>query len=241
MALTLRRTQFWKPKEPFTNDTKHTLGSDSQELPSRIVLPPVFSASTGTIPLPDLQGSPQDEWDSSSRRSVVYPEKRFRKEYLRLGTVTGDLATAEGRARAGLFWTDWGAYAAEWLILRLRDETNVDVVAGVVDVLTSLGEESVVPILRALEKQPEAEKAASLLEALEWIDLSDNLPLARDVADKIKVYLSDEKYELREVAYYATRALPPAIATELLELSLTWEMSDLREFVASEIRDRNSE
>jgi hypothetical protein len=150
---------------------------------------------------------------------ALYTDAKEReKHYNRLGWSKGPYATAESRNLVREFWVEKGTEGAKWLIERISRERHIDALEAVANLLAEFGAAAVGPILNRLRDDPTRDEAEVLLNALSWIETTDDAVVidVENVANVLEAFFSDTDPDIRAAAYYATRILPRFRAASLL-------------------------
>ncbi len=176
------------------------------------------SALGATLPPFDPRPSPMSP-DSAVEGGLASEAELAEVHYRRLGCLKGPDAAPEAQRESRWFWESAGVAGIRWLIARLRDEPIDERLRAVASLLADMGPVSLRPILDALEGQPTANQAWSLLRALGWLGDRQNTSDSR--AELVLVrYLFDDDPELRETSARALRLLPRQRATDWLSRRL---------------------
>jgi hypothetical protein len=166
----------------------------------------------------------EDKFVLTKRGKTAPAETLLEHEYRKLGNISGECATSEGRAKVRAFWIK-EVKTIEWLIQRAKDETDVDVLSSISDILADAGYKAIKPILECLEGEPKSELAACLLSAIEWIEIPDRPILIDRLKGVLARYLNHQDYDVREKACWASRALPASQALSICQVPQDCEPS----------------
>lgn len=154
----------------------------------------------------------------------------------------GGVAPLNEREKQRRFWTDVGKEGAKWLAWRIRDETDPEVLADVVNLLADIGNASLEPILSELEQNPSEDQSATLLKALGWIPTPWGEDALLDhLRQAVARFIRKDEPLVRESAAVAIRILADRDAEELLQEALAREQDDeVRLILEEELEERGS-
>jgi hypothetical protein len=157
--------------------------------------------------------------DPDLERPREAPAREFRPdEAERQFRGLGDWKHPEAGRAAREYWFGTGTQGIEWLVRRLRSETNVEVLHDSAALLTDLSRESIGPIIQELEHDPAPDQALALLRALGWLgDSHERLILEGAQGELILAdLLQHDDPDIREAAACAMRLLRPERAAHWL-------------------------
>jgi hypothetical protein len=151
--------------------------------------------------------------------------------YQALGRFKGPLAAKDVQRAARGFWRGSGVAGARWLVRRLRDEFQVEVMHAAASALASIGEASLDPIFEVLSESPPVDQAQVLLWAL--VSLAESEPSVHSEGAQPEIvlveFLQHDEPDLRESAARAMRLLRQ-------DRALRWLSHRLRDESDAEVR-----
>jgi hypothetical protein len=170
------------------------------------------------------------------RAETVPPARPFasaeaESHYQALGRFKGPLAAKDVQRAAREFWRGSGVAGARWLVGRLRDEFQVEVMHAAASALASIEEASLGPIFEALSESPPVDQAQVLLWAL--VSLAQSKPSIHAEGAQPEIvlveFLQHDEPDLRESAARALRLLRR-------DRALRWLSHRLRDESDAEVR-----
>ena len=90
----------------------------------------------------------------------------FEDNYSKIGWAKGPLSSKDMKAIIRSFWRISGVCGSRWLARRIRNETNVDVLSAVANLLADMGH--INPLLDELGSAPTPDQSETLLKAISW-------------------------------------------------------------------------
>ena len=169
-------------------------------------------------------------------------DAHLEKAYQQIGWWKGPQPPRELRRESQKFWTSVGESGIRWLVARLRQERNIEVLHGAASLLASLGPAIVPPILDELDGTRARDNGLALLGALGKLSPDVGRLYQTRLFNTLRGYLENPLLELREAAAAATAILPAEQAVRLLEDALRAETNPVvRETLQDAIADRQQE
>jgi hypothetical protein len=142
----------------------------------------------------------------------------FESKYAKLGCFRGASGSPEGKKASREFWIRQGEPGGRWLIARLAQESNLEVLDGAAAVLRRMDAFVVPLIAESLKGDPEPEVAECLLHALRRDNLSTETgALYTHVLNIIERYFLHGAEEVRQAAYETAAVLAQEDSRRLLE------------------------
>ena len=181
--------------------------------------------------------------DESMEDVETLSPDNFEEQYQKIGWWKGPQAASSVRQGVQDFWASRGPRGARWLVRRLRNESHLDLLSGVANLLADLGEVSLRPMLEELEFEPSRDQAEALLKALGWLGTArlHAGPFAGQLAPILAAFLTHDDPDLREAACRATSLLAPQRALALLEPRLPRELNtEVRQTIGETIAQHHT-
>lgn len=183
-----------------------------------------------------------DAWLTGQFGDRSAGEDEREKAYRQIGWWKGPQPPRELRRERQSFWAAAGEGGVRWLIKRLRQEHNIEVLHGAASLLASLGPVIVPPILDELAGPHVGDNGLALLGALEKLPRDVGQAHETRLVDALQSYLGHPSLELREAAAGATAILPAERAIRMLQDALRLETNPVvRETLEDAIADRQEE
>lgn len=224
-----------------------TGGSGTTELTSRERCPTrIRTRQLNTSTLVERLGTESDERLRFAEIVKPVAEEAVREyviNYMRLGALAGDLATPMALAATRRFWRSAGKEGAEWLVERLRAESDSSTFDHATSLLLDMESYGADVITAALRKDGASTRAfrPRLLEALSWFQVGDEA-LARSILGLLNDLRMNPEADVRAAAYRASVALGSEVAQSVLSDGLKVErdseVRDVIEEVTAELRSR---
>jgi hypothetical protein len=162
--------------------------------------------------------------------------------YHQIGWWKGPEGSRERRRENQTFWAGVGEKGIRWLVARLRQERNIEVLNAAASLLASLGAVVVTPILDELSMRDLGDNGIALLGALGKISPTIGRSNFTRLFNTLRRYLNHPLLELREAAALATAILPADRAVQLLQDAFRAETNSVaRETLREEIAERQQE
>jgi hypothetical protein len=187
--------------------------------------------------LVEMKFSPQPIEPETRRESAVVAAPALlspddaERYYQALGRFKGPLAAKDVQGAAREFWCGSGVAGARWLVQRLRDEFQIEVMHAAATALASIGASSFGPIFEGLSGNPPVDQAQVLLWALVSLAESEPSVHAESAQPEIVLveFLQHDEPDLRESAARAMRLLRR-------DRALRWLSHRLRDESNAEVR-----
>lgn len=168
-------------------------------------------------------------------------EKEFEDAFQRLGLWSRPYFSRTSPDPEFDFWKRSGRQGARWLVRKIRTEGGNETLNGVADVLSKLGTTSLFEILENLEDRPSVDQAYCLLNTIGRMGRQADGVIGR-IVRAVGGYIRHPDLDVREAAIFATSALPPADALQILRSALATESDPtVKEAIRKEIEDRLTE
>jgi hypothetical protein len=181
-------------------------------------------------------------WRSGQVSKASAENEQFEEAYQNIGWWKGPRSPEQVRVENEKFWAETGPKGARWLVNRLRQEHNIEVLHAAASLLASLGTIVLGPILDALDGTAVGDDGLALLGALSKLGPSDGRTCQTRLLNTVGRYLRHPLPELREAAAAATAILPYKRAIRLLQDVLRTETSAVvREAIQGAIAERQEE
>ena len=168
-------------------------------------------------------------------------ELQFEKAYHTLADRRGANATPAGRTASRKVWLDAGANAARWLIERLRTEQHPEMIIGIAETITELGDVALPIALAELEHNEVKPKYAALIEALAWMRPPPQFLFRSRIARIIDRYLASPHLDCGVAGVQLTRLLDDDAARIRLGVAKENAGQRLREEIEDVLSERFGE
>ena len=149
----------------------------------------------------------------------------------------GSAGAREVQAAVRRFWLGQGASGVHWLLERIQDEHNVDVLAAVAEIAGDVGRTdpaAMAACLDVLDGNPSEEQEDVALTALRWMAPPSAVALRERLRLSIQRYLRHTETEVQEKAVLAARALPHGVAEALFAAAYDDADDELRDVIDQE-------
>jgi hypothetical protein len=173
-------------------------------------------------------------------RQTAFPfdARSLEKAFRRMATSTAFSSSRRDMSADLKVWRASGLQGVYWLLEKIRHETGNETLNAVANILSSLGDSALPPMVRLLQAQPAPDQAYCLLEALARFG-EQNGSVVDEIASAINKYINSTDLDLRQAAVSATSALPSKNALEILRAAVRVESdATIREFIGDEINER---
>jgi len=167
--------------------------------------------------------------------------REFEIAYYALADRRGINATPEGRTASRKVWLDHGAYAAKWLIDRLRTEQHPEMIIGIAETITALGQMALPDALLELERSEATPEYAPLIEALAWMAPPSQPQLISRIISIMNRYLASSDIDCQVAAVQLTRLLADDMARAHLDKANRNARQRLREEINDLMNERFDE
>lgn len=146
---------------------------------------------------------------------VLAGHEELERNYQLLGAKFGPDARSDTQARMLEAFRSRGTAAADWLIRRLRTETNAEVLEAAALLLGRIGSAALTPMIRELEAFPHEDLAECLLTAIRFLPSVVGQTEQR-VSAILGLFSRHPDRDVRRSAYRATRSVARRSAIEIL-------------------------
>lgn len=165
------------------------------------------------------KSTPPSAKEAEAKEAVEKFERthKFKIAYYALADRRGINATPEGRTASRKVWLDHGADAAKWLIDRLRTEQHPEMVIGIAETITALGQMALPVALLELECSEATPEYAPLIEALAWMAPPSQPQLISRIISIMNRYLASPHIDCQVAAVQLTRLLDDDMARAHLD------------------------
>jgi hypothetical protein len=160
-------------------------------------------------------------------------EVQFEVEYQKLGWVRGMYGAQPAQSESRAFWLRQGESGAAWLIVKLRQETRVEVLDAVAALFRKMDKGAVTPILAELDGQPVPEIAEALIRGLRRERLAEDAgPSYSRILSILERFSEHDAAEVREAAYETATRLRKEDARQFFDRAQKHEIdSELSELI----------
>lgn len=168
----------------------------------------------------------------------LWEELKLSANYRPIGWHKAPYGDQKTQGKVRHFWVSQSDPSDfRWLLTKASTEHNVEVLDALSDILSerlSLNTTLISDVLGFLETD-NVSFQETILRAFQWTSIEEESEVAR-LAEALTTFFGSREETIREAAYFATRALPNTMATELLKEANAYELNTtLRDVISEEL------